>query len=66
MTELQKLVLRRIAELGTKMEELKDSLLKYSEPPLTDVDKTIISVRFSNVQQEQQDWVQALLEECED
>jgi len=65
MNDLQKLAIERIIELGEEAFQLHDDYVRWRETPLTDVEKTDISLKIRRKLQKQRVWGEALLEEEE-
>lgn len=65
MSDLSKLVLQRVQELGAEAFSIHEDLMRWREPAYSDIDKTQLSVKLKIKLEEQCSWLKAL-EELED
>jgi heterodisulfide reductase subunit C len=65
MTDLQKLALESIMQLGQEALNIHEDLERWREKPLTSVERTEESVKLKRKLEKQREWIQAIFDDEE-
>jgi hypothetical protein len=66
MNPLQKLAIKRLKEIGQLILTTHEDLERWKKDPLSDMDRTKLSIKLTQAVQDQNEWIRAIEDSGED